>query len=462
MKRNHQSSNKEADEESNKKRNLAKRHLLTLAFFAIAAAFILLLLGEQEIDLARTKNLPFIRQTNAAFNIAEELTPGQLFSQWNNQAELSNFKEGPIHMSYTSLGYLANTLLALTTKNLNAYNNAISYLTIISLAILGTSYYLTGESSIQGTANKLKAKLTNVAATALFVTSPGFLMLVIEPDFEDSFISLYFIGIYCLEFASPFFGNFILALSAICYPLGAGAITASSYITKLTHLKPSKRHSFARFWSLKIPNSANVLAAPFLVGIIVYASIRSLYYIFLDNPAFTTGGSLLKRAGLDTSDTYYGGILGIFRFLAPLSGIPESILSFSESRELSLDLFWVNINYLQILAFFFLLGLAGFTAMCKYFFLSRDKPELPPIPNLSAIITLSILIFLPQWASVHFRLIARFFAPAMSFFVAKITIDVLIGKSPLSPKKIILLIAAIWLMCLDQLHFFQKWIVSVQ
>ena len=301
----------------------------------------------------------------------------------------------------------------------------------------------------------------------LFLTNPANLMMLIEPDFEDSFVFLLFFGSMLLHCGSVRFSKIVLCISSFLYPLGAGALIGSFCLSKVSVSLSRKVSSVKSFMfdlmrNRNVPLSSGISIYPVAIGFLFYFIAR-LIYIACDQ-SFTnnyTGSSLFTRIGLDAGDQFYGGILGIFRFAIPFSGVPNGLVDIINTRELGLDELWALINHLQIAIVYGLISMAAFVFAIVT--ITRNKRAVSTldyvIPNLFLVLTFSIILFLPQWSSVHFRLVARFFAPAMSFYLGYLIYTIASRFKPVFSHAYALAILLTSLISLDQIHFFAKWMV---
>ena len=441
-----------------------------LASFVICLVVIaccLSFLNFDKLHARRLESKSYIRQMYSAFTLAQSDFRLRIFSQWNTSPSIEKFKEGPVHLSYSSLSNFPNTLIAKFSQNKSLYSTLNLGLGCMQISMCAAALYYTIKSH-RPKSDIIKSQTVLASITLLlFLTNPASLMMLIEPDVEDSFIFLLFFGSILLHFGSVKFSKIIFFISSFLYPLGAGALIVSFFLSKASVLLSSKLKSAKTFMldvvrNRNIPLSPGISIYPVIIGFFSYFVAR-LIYIACDQRLTQTytGSSLFARIGLDPGDQFYGGILGIFRFAIPFSGFPNGLVDVINLRELGLNELWALINHVQIAIVYGLISMAAF--VFAILTITRNKKAVLTldyiIPNLFLVLTLSIILFLPQWSSVHFRLVARFFAPAMSFYLGYLIYSYASRLKSVFSNAYTLAIIVTSLISLDQIHFFAKWMV---
>ena len=442
------------------KTKLPIKWLLLIAMITGTVATIISLVHPERITDRQLENLSFLRQMHAAYNISSTSGWIRLFAEWNVAENLRDFSSGTIHMSYTTLAYLPQSVLAAITKTRANYLSASFGLSSFALAFCGFAIgFCTDKNRSRPNGAQLPVSPTAIITSLLFITNPNILMAIVEPDFEDSFIIALFMGSFLYEVGRKAFANLAFFAGSFLYPLGAGAFIACFGFSTASRafLELARSHSFRKKCWFKIPLANEITIVPFLSGAATYAITR-IAFQFTSTERDFSGGTLATRMGLDLSDTYYGGIIGRVRFLLPISGIPEKIKHSGIIKDLDLPGLWLTLNYSQIAIAFAMLGgialAAGASSLLERN--PKDKTPMPLLPKLFLILTVSIIIFLPEWSSVHFRLVARFFSPAMSYILADLIVNLSKRAIPQTTYRTSVASIVAATICLEQLHFFFK------
>ena len=442
----------------------SRNAIMTAVACCASTAGIIALIGPEKILEARLLNDSFMRQMSAAFHLANSQGYLQPFSQWNTSDSLAQFKEGPVHLTYTTFAYLGNVIIALIAGSEQTYNKMTLILSTAVSGISGCIILLSIKQRRVATGNHPWTTL-GLCTAALYLTNPANLAAYIEPDFEDLFLLLSLFGLYFLEKRFCWLSNATFAIASFMYPLGGGVICAASFIYMAARKKMKRDLLKLKAWrKVSLPLNKNIPAGPFIIGVITWYATRISYVLTSPVDAVYSGGSLFKRAGIDISDTFYGGIAGIVRFLAPISGIPRSLLEAVGSSSKTLAEFWEILNYAQIAATLTVLSaLALFYGLLSIADKSRSDETINCSPaRYFLLLTVGIAVLLPQWSSVHFRLLARFFAPAMSFYLAHFLVRAAWKLSKEKGTRQLTAFAITSLICIEQLHFFGKWILGAQ
>ena len=423
------------------------------------------MLEQDRLQSVRFENKSFVRQMNSAFHLSSKDGGLPVFSHWNTASDIDKFEEGPVHLSYSTLPNLPNAIIARIAGDKIAYSAINFWIGCFQISLCGAILFCTVRSGKRLTnGSGIPSGFLAAFAAFLFLTNPANLMMLIEPDFEDSFIFLVFIGCLAVHFGAMQSSNFAFWLSSLLYPLGGGAVIGAFVVSKLAKFFPGRQateKSSGNFippvhW---LPLRTGLSVIPFAIGLASYFVVRFLYLILAESSQFYSGGSVFTRAALELRDDFYGGVLGLLRFLAPIAGVPDQLMNSFGLRGFSLEQFWVFLNHIQLAIVYAVISLAAFV-FALVVALKRSSPVANKdciIPNFFLMLTVAILVFLPQWSSVHFRLVARFFAPAMSFYLAYLAC-MMAERCRLTHHASYVLIAVLGgLISLEQLHFFVKW-----
>ena len=444
-------------------RALITRELVIAATTCIVfASALIILIGPDKILEARLLNASFIRQMNGAFLLASDPKINQIFSQWNTLGSHADFAAGPIHLTYTTITNISNSLIAFMSGGERAYSNITLAVSTVIAGISGSILLLSTkkEDSPQESG---KSVAFGYCASAIYLTNPAHLASFIEPDVEDAFLLLSFLGYYLWQKEFKRLAYALFAIASFAYPLGAGILCATSCIYKAVCSKRIQNLARLKGWlPIRLPLNDAISIKPFVVGIASWLIARMTYVLTAPEGTVYSGGTLIKRAGLDIADSYYGGVLGAFRFLIPLSGIPANLKEAVGTY--SLTEAWGVLNYIQIAVTF--TGLSAFALLYGLSeLLKKSRPGSSNNYSVSRyflVLTIGIAIILPQWSSVHFRLLARFFAPAMSFYLAHFLVRVGSKLPDKTGVRQLALIISTSLICTEQLHFFGKWMLGTQ
>ena len=440
---------------------------LMLAIFAclVVVAGVVHMLDQDQLQAIRFENKSFVRQMNSAFHMGSRDVGLRVFSYWNTAADIDKFKEGPIHLSYSMIPNWPNALIARIAGDKITYSIINFWVGCFQISLYGAILFCTvrsGKNLIHDAG--ISSGFLAAFAAFLFLTNPSSLMMLIEPDFEDSFIFLVFVGCLAVYFGAKKSSNFAFWSSSFLYPLGGGAVIGAFVLSNLGKFFPGRKASIKSCSKIvseahRLPLRTGLSVIPFVIGLASYFVARSLYLLLAEPSQVYSGGSVFSRAALELGDDFYGGVLGLLRFLVPISGVPEKLIDSFDLRGLSLDQFWMFLNHIQLAIVYAVISLTAFV-FALMVALKKNSPVANKyciIPNFFLIVTVGVLVFLPQWSSVHFRLVARFFAPAMSFYLAYLTCMVAERFRPAHHASYVLVAVLGGLISLEQLHFFVKW-----
>ncbi len=431
-------------------------------------AFIYLVLTSSEVATARINSITYLRQLNASFSLIGENPFKWLgFWHWNiNSSE--TFTNSKIHLTYPIIGYLPNSLIAYITNDHVLYQKLTLTLGVSQLFLLSWIIYDLFIHSGFETKGFPKRSISFFGALAglLLLTNPAFLGLLTEPDFEDCFIFLSIIGLWLrLRHHKKLLSNFFLVIAAYSYPTGSLVFIIGKILLNFINQK----EWFGRNWRSDketiqnkegINMSGGVTIKPFLIGITLYLLIRYLATIMIISSGYeASGGGLLFRIGLEQSDTYYGGILSTLKFITPIANVPSGIANV-DINNLSLSLIWQIINCLLLLTEFAIITAIGsIISILRVSELeSCKKSSIETVSGYFVLITILYIAIFPQWAAVHFRLIARLLAPACAIGLALILMKLnrrIIDSRPTSLSWELVLLS--WVLIVDQLRYFLTW-----
>lgn len=187
--------------------NFNRANLIGLAPYAIVimiCIFTVLSIPEHVLDSARLDNASFTRQMRAAYTLLEgKIGAQRLLWHWNTSASREEFTSGPIHLSYPSISYFANALMAKVLVDAKRYMEGVKILGCLLLCVYGSVFYQQLSTFYQEITrpqhqSQLISTTLGLAGSSFLVTNPSFLSFIIEPDFEDGLIFTMFIGILLL------------------------------------------------------------------------------------------------------------------------------------------------------------------------------------------------------------------------------------------------------------------------
>jgi len=463
-----------------------RRHLISpsLGYFLapygiifLICLFIVFSIPGDSLEHARLENASFVRQMRAAYSLLEgEKILQRLFWHWNTSSNQEEFINSPIHLSYPSVSYFVNALIAKASKDIRGYMDATKLIGFALLCGYGSVFYqelfnFYSKATNPQPKNQAVPLLLGLAGASLLVTNPSFLSLIVEPDFEDGLIFAIFISSFFLGTACPRIAAIFLGLGSAIYPLAAGAVLAPWILRELTCIVRAKATQTIKYTlNYRLVLADKLDARPVLIGFLTYILARATFVFLVVHCSSTTvllsGSSPYPRMGLDALDSYYGGILGIARFLVPIAGIPKHIIPAPALGDVDMEVIWPIVNLLQLALTTFLLSIAGLLVLIKgYVFGGFKKYNLPTpcIASYFSILTFSVALILPQWSAVHFRLLARFYAPALSFALTFLLYKVYCKMHSRHYKAGIAIITALtWLLALEQYAFFGKLVIEGQ
>ena len=187
--------------------------LVTFVVCLVVIASCLSFLDINKLHARRLESMSYIRQMHSAFSLAESDFGFRIFSQWNTSPSIEKFKEGPVHLSYSSLANLPNTLIAKFSQNKPLYSTLNLGLGCFQIALCGATLFHTIKSH-RPKSDSIKSQTVLALITLLlFLTNPASLMMLIEPDFEDSFVFLLFFSSMLLHCGSVRFSKIVLCTS---------------------------------------------------------------------------------------------------------------------------------------------------------------------------------------------------------------------------------------------------------
>lgn len=400
----------------------------------------------------------FIRQISEASSIPLRLLPGIAgFWYWR----LENDSSSGIYASYPSLAYLPLALLVKLTSNPRL---SFAVLSGFSCSLASLSAYVIGRRHVlQRSGNAFASVAGGLCLSFLIITHPSLLNFLVDPNWEESFVFMSLAG-FALSLVAPFVATIAFLVAALCCPSAGLAACLFSVVSTYTAFREFKSSGFATggifrnvlaFLEFLPPLSRSLIGS--IMGIFLYLLSRILLLFSGDMYPGTSGSSLLFRMGLDLQSTnFHGGILSVFRVFLPVSGIPVGISS--------LD--WNSIVAILLLAEFSALSVISILCISRvaYAYINGKDCSMAHVACLYFFFVGAFMIVVfPNWSSVHFRLLARLFAPGMSIAIWLLLHRVSSGICAFSktPWKNLLYIMSIallsWVVGTDFIRFFYVW-----
>ncbi len=443
------------------------RNFIILSFLFVAITFTFFAIFSNEIIEARLNSLSYLRQLNASFSLSQ-VNPLKWLGFWHwNTKPIQSFTDSGIFLSYPIISYIPNTIIAFITRDIEKYQELtllIGIFQLLSISYITYDLFLSSNFKKNGFSN-ISVQFFSIIAAVLFLTNPATLGLLIEPDFEDCFIFLSFLGFWShFRFKNKTLSKIIFFISSFSYPTGSLIILIGFILINLINsnkikLSQNKSDNLKQRIA-KFTSSIEISIWPFLIGFIFYILLRIFAYYLIDNAGIqTTGSSLLFRVGLDPSDTYYGGILSTLKFLTPIVNIPKEILDINLNN-LDLKSFWLIVNCLLLLLEFIIFNSIGIIYLIRVISNSSEmqKKNIEILGGYFILLAFTYILLFPQWSAVHFRLIARFIAPSssigLSIFLMKINNRISLPRGRYLSWEMIFLS---WILIIDQLRYFLTW-----
>ena len=437
------------------------------SIFLFFATLVFSLINSEQVISARDTSISFVRQMNASFSLAE-INPFKFFGFWHwHFLPGEEFTQGPIHLTYPNIGYLPNTFVAYITQDRNLYSLITLLLGFILLLLYTLIVFdLSRRSSLQRKQNERTNLLLFGGLTSIILfTNPSFLGIIVQPDFEDCFIFISFVALWLhLSRVSFFASKALFLLAGFSYATGSSVIIFGSLIINglqlvSSRLSPEKNLTENIYSVFRIPHS-NISTLPILFGVIIYFLTRYIAFTLLSADGYEfTGANYIFRLGLKPDDTFYGGLFSTLKYLVPISSI-DQIKELLSEEKLSLPVFWSVLNaFLLILEIGLISVLGTFKSIKQLSIKSNTFPnELRTVVSYFSVLSIFYIILFPQWSAVHFRHLARLFAPAIAISIGVILFQInqrmtIRRSSTLSWE----VIALSWLIIVDQIRFFLTW-----
>lgn len=439
---------------------MKNRQILDLIIIMIPIILALVVLQIVSSGIAASHELSptYLRQIEAASSLPLKIFPGVAgFWHWRLPGDFSS----GLYISYPSFAYLPLSLLiqiGLEGKVAFAITSVIFYSSISLAAFLLGYNYINKLGSVQ-----LFSILGGLLLSVMVITQPTILNILTDPNWEDSFVLFSLVG-FSIAYANSILAMLSFACAAFTCPSAGLAACLFCAISFSLSFHGVSRSSCRRLSLFPLIKSAYSLLDPLLkpllgsiAGILCYLALRIILASTLGEGASVSGSSLTFRMGLDEESTnYYGGLVSMFRILFPISGLPKGLFDFDRR----------SVSNLLLLFEFALLSLGSLSYVIRRILcLAKGvKPNSMQIVLLYfAFITICMVCIFPNWSAVHFRLLARLYAPCMSISLWHVLIS---GYLRLTQKFKtdygylvfgITFSCACWIVSSEFLRFFYVW-----